>query len=197
MSDKEINIGQGQYPSVFEISDDAIFISDETGKFVDVNPAACRSLEYSKKELLKLGVKDIDVEPTGYEAFEKVRDGLTKGVKFEVSQLKKDGTTISVEIKGCFFKKGNRRLSMAIARDITGRKRTEEELKEYHVRLEQLVKERTRRLEEEIAERRKVEEELNKKLQDLERFTKITIGRELKMKKLKSRIAELEAKLKK
>ena len=46
-----------------------------------------------------------------------------------------------------------------------------------------------------ISERKKVEEELMKKVAELERFQKITVGRELKMKELKARIDELEAKL--
>lgn len=46
-----------------------------------------------------------------------------------------------------------------------------------------------------ITERVKLEEELKKKVFDLERFNKLSVGRELEMKKLKARIAELEGKL--
>ena len=45
-----------------------------------------------------------------------------------------------------------------------------------------------------ISEQKKIEEELNKKIESLERFQKITVDRELKMKELKEKIAELESK---
>ncbi len=46
-----------------------------------------------------------------------------------------------------------------------------------------------------ITEHKRTEEELKKKMRDLERFSKIAVDRELKMKELKARIKELEAKL--
>ncbi len=44
-----------------------------------------------------------------------------------------------------------------------------------------------------ITERKKAEEELKKKMGEIERFNKLMVGRELKMIELKKRIAELEA----
>lgn len=46
-----------------------------------------------------------------------------------------------------------------------------------------------------ITERKKTEDELKQKIDALERFQKVAVGRELKMKELKAKIAELEAKL--
>lgn len=45
-----------------------------------------------------------------------------------------------------------------------------------------------------ISERKKYEEELRKKIRELERFQRITVGRELRMKELKAKISELESK---
>jgi len=119
-----------KYGVLFETAKDAIFLSDETGKFVDVNQVACESLGYSKEELLKLGNKDIDADPRGYEAFLKVRNGLLKEVTFEVNQRRKDGSLLPVEITGSLFTSGSQRLALAIARDITERKQAEEALRE-------------------------------------------------------------------
>ncbi|MBW3001098.1 PAS domain S-box protein [Candidatus Woesearchaeota archaeon] len=48
-----------------------------------------------------------------------------------------------------------------------------------------------------ITGRKKIEDELKKRTEELERFNKLAVGRELKMVKLKKRIKELEGKVKK
>lgn len=48
-----------------------------------------------------------------------------------------------------------------------------------------------------ISERRKAKEKINEKVEELEKFYKLAIGRELKMIELKKKIEELKAKLKK
>ena len=118
-----------KYRALFETAKDAIFLSDEAGKFVDVNQAACESLGYSREELLRLSNREIDADPTGYEAFLKVRNALAEEAIFEVSQQRKDGTLLPVEITGKFFKIDGELLSLAIARDITERKAAEEQIK--------------------------------------------------------------------
>ncbi len=45
-----------------------------------------------------------------------------------------------------------------------------------------------------ISERKIIEEELKKKIADLERFQRLAVDRELRMKELKAKIAELETK---
>jgi len=54
------------------------------------------------------------------------------------------------------------------------------------------VKERTEALENEIEERKRMEIELRQKVEELERFKKATIQRELRMKELKDRLKEME-----
>jgi PAS domain S-box-containing protein/putative nucleotidyltransferase with HDIG domain len=104
-----------------ETAKDSIFVSDEHGRFIDVNQAACESLGYNRKELLKLSPKELDVDLTGYEAFIKVRDGLSDKLTFEVKQRKKDGTYLPVEITGNAFTEKGKQLTVAIARDISKR----------------------------------------------------------------------------
>ena len=119
-----------KYRVLFETAKDAIFLTDDTGKFIDINQKACESLGYSKEELLKLSNRDIDADPRGYEAFLKSRNGQEKAITFEVNQRRKDGTLLSVEVAGNFFTSSGHLISLAIARDITKRKRAEDALRE-------------------------------------------------------------------
>ncbi|MCK5525812.1 MAG: PAS domain S-box protein, partial [Candidatus Latescibacteria bacterium] len=62
-ADEALQESEEKHRALFETAHDAIFLTDETGKFVDVNPAACASLGYSKKELLRLSNREIDADP--------------------------------------------------------------------------------------------------------------------------------------
>jgi PAS domain S-box-containing protein len=126
--EKELQESEEKYRALFETATDAIFLSDETGKFIDVNKAAIKLLGYSKEELLKLRNKDIDVETVGYEEFMRVASGIKKEAIFEVTQKRKDGTQFPVEITGNVFSSGDKKISLAIARDITERKQAEKKL---------------------------------------------------------------------
>ena len=128
-----------KYRALFETAKDAIFLSDEAGNFVDVNQAACESLGYSREELLRLSNREIDADPTGYEAFLKVRNALAEEAIFEVNQRRKDGTLLPVEITGKFFEIDGELRSLAIARDITERKQVEQSLLEAEAELKHII----------------------------------------------------------
>ena len=76
---------------------------------------------------------------------------------------------------------GNITHYQGIVMDISQRKLAEEELKKHREHLEEMVKERTA--------------QLNQKNEELEKFNKLFVGRELRMIELKKKIAELEKKV--
>ncbi len=131
---KEVQMITGKYEdrclALFETAGDAIFLSDDKGRFIDVNYKACKSLGYTKEEFLKLSINDIDADPSGYEAFQKLRNESTEEIKFEVRQRRKDGTLVPVEILGSYFISGKEKIYLAVARNIARRKRAEEALKQ-------------------------------------------------------------------
>lgn len=57
-TDEALRESQDQFRNLFEQSVDALAVHDAAGKIIDCNAAACRSLGYSREELLQLSVKD-------------------------------------------------------------------------------------------------------------------------------------------
>ncbi|MDF1558304.1 MAG: PAS domain S-box protein, partial [ANME-2 cluster archaeon] len=117
--EEDVEDGIDKYQILFQMARNAIFINDEDGNFLDLNPAACKSLGYTREELLELNIKDIDADPRGFEAFQKLINGHVKEITFEVDQRKKDGTILPVEITGNIINVDGKRITLAIARDIT------------------------------------------------------------------------------
>ncbi len=110
-------------------------IDPETHRLLDVNETSCRALGYTREELLKLTIFDID--PNGRElvSSEACRPaGVQEGVIFESRHRRKDGSTFPVEINVRQIQL-DRQYSIAVVRDITERKRAEEALLESEERL--------------------------------------------------------------
>jgi len=112
-----------------ENAGDAIYLADQTGKFLDVNPEACLQTGYSREELLAMRVQDLDViETPELDAFVTPAKADEKAC-FETRHRRKDGSIFPVEVRGAFIKKDGQVLRLGFARDISERKNIEESLR--------------------------------------------------------------------
>jgi PAS domain S-box-containing protein len=125
-------------------SSDAIFWNNASGGFDYVNDQACRSLGYTREELLQLKLWDLD------EAFPKEKwnmfwekwehasdDSIARTLS---SHRRKDGTTFPIEALGQHIRTpAGRSLHVGYVRDITDRKRAEQALRESEERLRQVA----------------------------------------------------------
>jgi PAS domain S-box-containing protein len=124
------------FRNLIDQSGDAIEVIDQTTfRFIDCNESAYRSLGYSREEFLSLTIFDIDssidrsiiarldeeMKEPGFETLESLH-------------LRKDGTTFPVEINVKLVRL-ERDYRLAVVRDITGRKRAEEALREREAKL--------------------------------------------------------------
>lgn len=128
--DRALQESEKRFRSLVEQAADAFFLLDGKGRLVDVNHRACHSLGYSREELLRLTVTDIDVVAEKERHKERFWDQLTPGhpITFEGVHRRKDGTTFPVEVRlGMFNLEGVTYLG-SLVRDITDRKHAEEEL---------------------------------------------------------------------
>ena len=117
--------------SLFDGAVDAIFVCAPGGRFIDVNSQACAALGYTLEELLALKVGDIDLL---YDEAKVIADLKTLGpggiLLHDGLHRRKDGSTFPVELRIGFYPKGDRSRIMAIARDVTSRRQTEDRLRE-------------------------------------------------------------------
>lgn len=106
-----------------------IFWINAEGRFVYVNDAACRMLEYSREEFFRMRVSDIDPDYRIETLPERLARYREKGaVSFETRQHARSGRVIPVRVSVNYLRFGNQEYLITYAEDITRQKQAEEEL---------------------------------------------------------------------
>ncbi|MFA6028532.1 MAG: PAS domain S-box protein [Elusimicrobiota bacterium] len=125
-----------RYEDLFNGIGDAVLVADMQGRFMDVNETACSSLGYSREELLRLSIADIDAPEAARLVEERMRELRETGKGFfESVHRRKDGVCFPVEIHCRLTEFEGRPAVLAIARDISKRKKVEDALSESETRL--------------------------------------------------------------
>ncbi|MHC4749288.1 MAG: two-component system sensor histidine kinase NtrB [Planctomycetota bacterium] len=121
------------FRNLIERSNDCIFaIEPKWGRFLDANNRACDSLGYTRKELLNMmTIKDINESIPDDSSWRKEIEKLKQKTDIvkESRYKRKDGTTFFVETSLKLVTQEKQDYIIAIARDITERKRAEAKLK--------------------------------------------------------------------
>lgn len=104
-------------------------ISEEDGRIRAVNQEACRSLGFSREELLSLTVFDINPRMTA-ESWVDHRQRMRKVRRSSVEAIhrRKDGSEFPVEVSITYFEYDGEQFSFSFARDISDRKEAEREI---------------------------------------------------------------------
>lgn len=114
---------------LFEAIGDAVFVHDDQGNILEVNPAACRQLGYTREEFLRLNTRDVDAPEFAAGFASRLHSQLaTGGIRCEGVHRTKDGRRIDVDINTSAIQLDGKPAVLAVMRDITKRKRTEEAL---------------------------------------------------------------------
>jgi PAS domain S-box-containing protein len=120
---------------------DSVFQIDSKGRITYCNEAACRNLGYSEAELLSMRITDIDMrrrEADLQEIGKNTRNGESPVVESVLAR--KDGTIFPVEVTTGYFTYAGEEHCFAFIRDITKRKRAEEERAHLDARVRQQQK---------------------------------------------------------
>ena len=122
---------------IFDLATDSIFVHDIEGNIVNFNEAAYRLRGYSKDEMAKMNIQDLDVPESATLVESRIKTLIESGsAVFESLQVCKDKTLLPVEIHARLVDLEGKKLILAIARDISERMKAEEEL---NLMMDQLV----------------------------------------------------------
>ncbi len=118
-----------RYRTYINHAPDGVFVVDANGKYIEVNEAACRMAGYSSEELLNMSISELLAPTTievGLNGFKQLK---CKGKFSNVSLLRhRDGTEFYVALDA--VKLSDNRF-MAYCKDITKRKKAEEEIEKF------------------------------------------------------------------
>lgn len=129
-AEEALRASEERFRRLFDAAADAVFVYDQDGRILDVNQVTCKCLGYTREELQQMTLSDIEValQPADVAPLrQRVFAGQTATV--EGVHRRRDGSTFPVEVHVAFFASGEHPLFLASARDITERKRAEEELR--------------------------------------------------------------------
>ena len=131
-----------------KVGETILLMGESDPHFLYVNDSTARTLGYDREQLVGgMGVFDIDPGWTeeDWRAFWPLL--MVSGqIQFESSHRCRDGRVFPVDVTGNYFEFDGKRYNLAICRDITERKRAEEELRRHKESLEETVLQRTKEL---------------------------------------------------
>ncbi|GAB6043536.1 PAS domain-containing protein [Endothiovibrio diazotrophicus] len=159
---------EARYRTLLTHAADAVFIADPRGHYTYVNHRACELLGYRTDELLALTIADLAPPQELESTRERFTELAERGqLRTELNLRCKDGREVPVELNAARLPDGN---YFGACRDITERKHAEQML-------------------------RRQADELRTRNEELERFNRVTVGRELRMVELKQEVNALAREL--
>jgi len=145
---------------LLDAATDSIMLHDLDGNPIYMNRTTYMSRGYTLDELMNIKLQEFDVQEFNDQVENRMKDLQDKGEAiFETANYRKDGSILPVEVHAQVIDFKGEKFILGVARDITERKKAEDELREYQEHLEELVNERTSELE-------KANEKLVKEIND-------------------------------
>jgi PAS domain S-box-containing protein len=130
-TEEALGESEERYRALFDRSLDCVFISDFEGSFMDANQAALDLLGYRRQDIPTLNFASLLPEDQFSSAFQVIEEVKSSGFQKNLSEYRlrrKDAEFVFVETQAALlYRKGKPIAIQGIARDITERKRNEQE----------------------------------------------------------------------
>jgi PAS domain S-box-containing protein len=171
--EKKIKDEKTLFDALFNQASDSIFLMDpspsESPIIVEVNESACAIHGYTREELIGKPISFLDDPESTKQIPQRIRRLMTgKALTFEAGHLRKDGSTFLVEVSAQVIVITGKPYILAIDRNITERKKIEEELKE---RVDELEKFYNTAIAREL-KMKEMQEEIERLKSELSRYKK-------------------------
>jgi len=114
-----------RYRHLSEYASDIILLLRANGQIVEINRSAAETYGYSREELLGMNVRDLRHPSRLSEVDSQIKTARTRSIHFETVHVRKNGTSLDVEVHASSAEFGGEVLIMSIVRDISERKRRE------------------------------------------------------------------------
>jgi PAS domain S-box-containing protein len=118
----DLQESEEHHRSILQTAMDGVWLVNTDGRLLEVNNAYCRMSGYSERELLSMGISDLEANETASETSANISRIMTIGEsRFESRHRRKDGSLFDVEVSIMYrpFKGGQ---LVAFVHDITERK---------------------------------------------------------------------------
>jgi PAS domain S-box-containing protein len=124
------NTAEEKRQAILKTALDGFWICDLEGKFLEVNDSYCQMTGYTREELLKMSIQDIEAVEDPGQTIQHIKKIIAQGSdRFETHHKRRDGSIIDIEISVKYHNNGEGQL-IVFVRDITERKRMEKALRE-------------------------------------------------------------------
>src|SRR5437879_8219486 len=129
----ELRQSESRKGAILDAALDCIITMDDQGRIVDFNPAAERTFQRKREDVIGMSLADTLIPPSlrerhrqGLAHYARTREGPVLGKRIEMSALRADGVEFPVELAISVVPSKDRPLFTAYLRDISERKRAEE-----------------------------------------------------------------------
>ncbi|MCX6689211.1 MAG: PAS domain S-box protein [Methanoregula sp.] len=146
LAEETLRVTREKYMKVFLAAPDAITLSEyDTGQFAECNDAASIVFGYSRDELIGKRASDLGIFLKEEDRDAWIRQIITQGrmLQYELIERRKSGEEFNASIAADTIIIDNIRYIIAITRDITAQKRTEEALRASETRYKNVVEDQT------------------------------------------------------
>jgi PAS domain S-box-containing protein len=122
-----------KYELISNNSRDIILFLNLDGSIIEANSAAVNTYGYTKEELLSKTVYDLRTAKVSQDVVRQITAANEHGILFETVHRRRDGSIFPVEVSSIGADIGSSRKLVSIVRDISERKKAEEELRKYEL----------------------------------------------------------------